>query len=140
MNLALEATIQNELENLLASRIIFPIKYFEWVENLVSVRKMNGDIRLCIEFCALNKASVKDNFHFPNMELILQPVVGSQMISLLEGFSGYNNIKVKNSDRYKTTFTTRWGTFTYERMPFVLINAGTTFQHAMHIAFASLPQ
>jgi hypothetical protein len=65
------------------------------------------------------------------MELILQQVVGSQMMSLLDGFSGYNQIKVKKDDKYKTTFTTQWGTFAYERIPFGLSNVGVTFQRAM---------
>jgi hypothetical protein len=89
-------------------------------------------------FHALNRASVKDNFPLPNMELILQQVAGSQMMSLLDGFSGYNQIRVKRDDKYKTTFTTHWGTFAYERIPFGLINAGATFQRAMQIAFDDL--
>jgi hypothetical protein len=60
------------------------------------------------------------------------------MMSLLDGFSGYNQIKVKRTDRYKTTFTTRWGTFSYEHMPFGLSNAGATFQRAMQIDFDDL--
>jgi hypothetical protein len=60
------------------------------------------------------------------------------MMSLLEGFSGYNQIKIKRTDKYKTTFITRWGTFVYERMPFSLSNAGFTFQRAMQIAFDDL--
>jgi hypothetical protein len=72
------------------------------------------------------------------MEMILQRVVGSQMMSLLDSFSGYNQIKVKTIDMYKTTFTTRWGTFGYECMPFGLSNAGATFQRAMQIAFDDL--
>lgn len=114
------------------------MKYSKWVANLVPVRKKNGDIRLCVDLRALNKESVKDNFPLPNMELMLQQVVGSQMMSLLDGFSGYNKIKVKSHDRYKTTFTTRWGTFSYERMPFGLISVGATFQRGMHIAFDDL--
>jgi hypothetical protein len=69
------------------------------------------------------------------MEIILQQVVGSQMMSLLDDFSSYNQIKVKRIDKYKTTFITRWGTFAYERMPFGLSNEGATFQRAMKIAF-----
>jgi hypothetical protein len=53
------------------------------------------------------------------------------MMSLLDDFSGYNQIKVKRIDKYKTTFITRWGTFSYEHMPFVLSNAGYTFQRDM---------
>lgn len=44
MNPALEATIRSELDKMLAAHIIFPVKYSEWVENLVPVRKKNGDI------------------------------------------------------------------------------------------------
>jgi hypothetical protein len=65
-------------------------------------------------------------------------VARSQIISLLDGFSGYNQIKVKRDDKYKTTFTTRWGTFAYERIPFGLINAGASFQRDIQIAFDDL--
>jgi hypothetical protein len=67
--------------------------------------------------------------------MILHLVAGSQIMSLLDGFSGYNQIKVKRIDRYKTTFTTHWGTFSYERMSFVLSNASATFQRTMQINF-----
>jgi hypothetical protein len=94
------------LEKNLKVGIIFPVKYSEWVSNLVSIRKTTGRNRLCVDFRALNRASVKDHFPLPNMEMILQQVAGSQMMSLLDGFFGYNQIKVKRIDRYKTTFTT----------------------------------
>jgi hypothetical protein len=119
----------------LKAGIIFSVKYSEWVSNLVPVWKTTGQIRLCVDFHALNRASIKYHFPLPNMEMILQQVAGSQMMSLLDGFSGYNQIKVKRTDKYKTTFITRWGTFSYERMPFVLSNAGATFQRAMQIDF-----
>jgi hypothetical protein len=89
-------------------------------------------------FCALNRANIKNHFPLPNMEMILQQVVGSQMISLLDGFSGYNQIKVKHADRFKTTCITHWGTFSYECMPFGLSNAGATFQRDMQIDFDNL--
>jgi hypothetical protein len=60
------------------------------------------------------------------------------MMSLLDGFSGYNQIKVKRIDKYKTTFITCWGTVSYECMPFGLSNAGATFQRAMQIYFDDL--
>jgi hypothetical protein len=60
------------------------------------------------------------------------------MMSLLDCFYGYNQIKVKRTDKYETTFITHWGTFDYERMPFVLSNVGATFQRVMKIAFDDL--
>ena len=65
-------------------------------------------------------------------------VLGSELFSLLDGFSGYNKVLVAEEDRLKTTFRTRWGTFAYRRMPFGLINTGASFQRAMDIAFRSL--
>ena len=70
------------------------------------------------------------------MEHILQRVVGSKRISLLDCFSGYNQVLVLLEDQLKTAFTTPWGTFIYVKMPFGLMNAGVTFQWAMDIAFS----
>jgi hypothetical protein len=71
----------------------------------------------------------------PKMEHILQRIIGASRISMIDGFFGYNQISVMPEDREKTTFTTPWGTFMYAKMPFGLMNAGTTFQRAMDIAF-----
>ena len=65
-------------------------------------------------------------------------VLGSELFSLLDKFSGYNQVLVAEEDRLKTTFRTRWGTFAYRRMPFGLINIGATFQRVMDIAFHGL--
>ena len=54
---------------------------------------------------------------------------------MVDGFSRYNQIEMHPDDREKTTFTTPWGTFMYDKMPFRLMNVGATFQRAMDIAF-----
>ena len=54
----------------------------------------------------------------------------------MDAVSRYNQIKVLPEDQEKTIFTTPWGNFIYARIPFVLMNAGATFQHAMDISFA----
>ena len=84
----------------------------------------------------INKVSLKDNYPLLKMDHILQMVVGSSRISLLDGFSGYNQILVQKEDQAKTSFTTPWGTFMYVKIPFGLMNAGATCQRAMDIDFA----
>ena len=106
--------------------------------NLVPVRKKSGDIRICIDFKNLNQASLKENYPVPAMEIILQSVSRSIMLSLLDGFSGYNQVLVSKEDHLKTTFQTKWGTYAYDKMPFGLINFGATFQWVMGIAFRGL--
>ena len=91
-----------------------------------------------MDFRNLNHASDKDNYHVPPMEQLLQMVSGSKLFSLLDGFFGYNQVLVAEEDRLKTTFRTKWGTFTCRRMPFGLINVGATFQRALDISFHGL--
>ena len=78
---------------------------------MVPVRKKSGEIRLCVDFRNLNRASDKDNYPMPPMEQLLQMVSSSELFSLLDGFSGYNQVLVAEEDRLKTTFRTKWGTF-----------------------------
>lgn len=118
------------------AKIIAPIRFSDWVSNLVPTRKKTGDIRLFLDLRNLKKVSLKDNYPLPKIDHILQKVVGSTGISLLDGFSGYNKILVHPDDQAKTNFTTPWGTFMYVKMPFGLMNAGATFQRVMDIAFA----
>jgi hypothetical protein len=69
--------MEKEVKKLLDAQIIVPLRYFEWVANLVLVRKKSGEIRLCVDFKNLNRRSRKDNYPLPNMEQILQRVIGA---------------------------------------------------------------
>jgi hypothetical protein len=69
------------------------------------------------------------------MDHILQRVVGAHKISLLDGYFGYNQIALCEEYKEKTTFTTPWGTFMYDKIPFGLMNARATFHSAMDISF-----
>ena len=69
------------------------------------------------------------------MDHIIQKVVGAKRISIIDGFSWYNQVVVYEEDREKTTFITPCGTFMYDKMPFGLMNARATFQTEMDISF-----
>ena len=127
MNPKIEPLMRKELSKLIEANIIFPIKHSSWVANLVLIRKKNGEIRLCVDFRDLNQASLKDHHPLPSMEQILSKVSSSEKLLFLDGFSGYNQALVKEVDRYKTTFTTKWDTYAYSKIPFGLTNTGATF-------------
>ena len=91
-----------------------------------------------MDFRNLNRASEKDNYQIPSLDEVIQVVNGSQMMSFLDGYSRYNQVMVQEEDRLKTSFTTKWDTFSYRIMPFSLINARDTFQRAMDYAFRDL--
>jgi hypothetical protein len=128
-------TMEREIKKLLDAHIIIPLRYSEWIVNLVPVRKKNGEIRLCIDFRNLNRCSRKDNYPLPKMEHILQKVSGSKVMSFIDGFFRIQPDCCPSDDKENTSFTTPWGTFMYENIPFGLMNAGETFQRAMDITF-----
>lgn len=114
--------IQKEVRRLFDAKIIMSLIFSKWLANLLTFRKKNGEIRMCVDFKILNKVSLKDNYPLPKMDHILQNVVGSQRMSKLDGSLGYNQIMVHPKDQEKTNITTPWGTFMYELMPFGLMN------------------
>ena len=104
-----------------------PIKHPKWLSNVVPVKKKNGQIRYYVDFRNLNKACPKDEFLLPNIDLLVDSVVGSSMFSFMDGYSGYNQIRMATKDEEKTTFRTPIGNFYYTVMPFGLKNARATY-------------
>jgi hypothetical protein len=132
------AAIKIEVEKLLKACFIYPIHLTQWVSNPVPVNKKQGTIRVCTDFCDLNKACPKDNFPTPFIDQIIDECAGCEAFSFMDGFSGYNQIQIKPEDQHKTTFICSWGTFAYCKMPFGLKNAGATFQRGMSFDFHDL--
>ena len=74
-------------------------------------------------------------FSLPHIDLLIDNTAGYEMLSFMDGFSGYNQIWLAEEDQDKTSFTTPWGTYYYVVMPFRLKNAGATYQRAMMVLF-----
>uniref|UniRef100_A0A2N9HXB3 Uncharacterized protein n=1 Tax=Fagus sylvatica TaxID=28930 RepID=A0A2N9HXB3_FAGSY len=130
-----EAQITQEVKKLLAAGFIKPIQHPRWLSNIVPVKKKNGQIRCCVDFRNLNKACPKDEFPLPNMDLLIDSAAGHAMFSFMDGFSGYNQIRMSTRDAEKTAFRTPIGNFYYTVMPFGLKNAGATYQRTMTAMF-----
>jgi hypothetical protein len=92
INPKLKPLVKIELEKLKKVGIIVPIRHSEWLSNRVIDRNKSGEICLCVDFRDLNKASIKDNYPLPNMDMLLQQVIGSALMSTLDGFFLYNQV------------------------------------------------
>ncbi|WRX09288.1 Reverse transcriptase domain - like 9 [Theobroma cacao] len=110
-------------------------KYLEWVVNIVLIPKKDGKVRMCVDYRDLNRASPKDSFPLPHIDTLVDNTAKHALFSFIDGFSGYNQIKMAPINMEKTTFVTMWGTFCYKVMPFGLKNAGATYQRAMVALF-----
>ena len=123
-----EAQIIQEIQKLLTAGFIKPIMHARWLSNIVLVKKKNRKIRCCVDFRNLNKVCPKDEFLLPNMDMLIDSAAGHAMFSFMDGFSGYNHIRMSSKDVAKTAFRTPIGNFYYTVMPFGLKNAGATYQ------------
>ncbi|RVW92749.1 Transposon Ty3-I Gag-Pol polyprotein [Vitis vinifera] len=97
--------------------------------------KKDGKVRVCVDFRDLNKASPKDDFPLPHIDMLVDSTAGHSMLSFMDGFSGYSQILMAPEDMEKTSFITEWGTYCYRVMPFGLKNAGATYQRAATTLF-----
>ncbi|RDX77534.1 Retrovirus-related Pol polyprotein, partial [Mucuna pruriens] len=86
----------------------------------------------------LNRASLKDNFPLPHIDLLVDNTAQHSYYSFMDGFSRYNELRMAPEDKEKTTFITTWGTFCYKVMPFGLKNAEATYQRVMIILFHNM--
>ncbi|KAA3485494.1 RNA-directed DNA polymerase (Reverse transcriptase), Ribonuclease H-like protein [Gossypium australe] len=127
--------IKEEVKKQFDAGFLQMVKYSEWVANIVLVPKKDGKVRMCVDYRDLNKASPKDNFPLPHIDTLVDNTAGHSFFSFMDGFSGYNQIKMHPEDMDRTTFITLWGTFCYKVMPFGLKNAGATYQRAMVTLF-----
>ena len=112
--------IEAEVQKLIEYGFIREEQYPDWVANIVPVLKKNGKIWVCIDFHDLNIACPKDEFSLPITDVIIDNMCGFERMSFMDGFSGYNQIKMYPDDEKHASFRTPLGVFCYTVMPFGL--------------------
>ena len=129
--------VKEEIERLVAANFIRLARYIEWLSNIVHVMKKNDKLRICVDFRNLNNVIPKDEYPMPMADLLVDRVAGYQILSMINGHSGYNQIFIAEEDVNKTAFRCLGsiGTFEWIVMPFGLKNAGAIYQKAMNLIF-----
>ena len=88
-----------------------------------------------MEFTDLNKACPKDSYPLPRINQLVDSTAGHMLLSFMDAFSRYNQIKMDEVDQEKTSFVTSQGLFCYKVIPFSLKNARTTYQRLVNHMF-----
>ena len=103
---------------------------------MVLIKKPNGKWRMCIDYIDLNRACPKDSYPLFSIDQLVDAKSRFQLMSFMDAFSGYNQIRMMKEDEEKTSFITDWGTYCYKVMPFGLKNVEATYQRMVNKAFA----
>jgi hypothetical protein len=127
--------IGEEVRKLLAAGFIKEVFHPEWLANPVLVKKRDGKWRMCVDYTSLNKACPKVPYPLPRIDQIVDSTAGCKTLSFLDAYSGYHQIKMKESDQLATSFITPFGMYCHTTMPFGLRNAGATYQRCMNHVF-----
>jgi hypothetical protein len=102
------------------------------VANPALVSKKNTKVlRMFVDYTDLNKACPKDPFLLLRIDQVIDLTAGSELLCFLDAYSGYHQIKMKQSDQLAISFVTPHRTYGYVTMPFGLKNVGATYQRTM---------
>ena len=115
------------------AKFIKEVYYPNLLANVVMVKKANDKLRMFVDFTDLNKTCPNDSYPLPNQ--LVDTTAGHKLLSFMDAFSGYNQIRMDEADQKKTSFVTSQGLFCYKVMPFDSKNVGATYQRLVNHMF-----
>ena len=130
--------VESQIRDYLAKGWIRPSKS-GYGSAVLFVQKKDGSLRMCVDYRALNKATVKDRYPLPRIDDLIDKLHGACVFSSLDLQSGYHQIRIADADTHKTAFVTPKGLYEYRVMPFGLCNAPSAFQRQMNKMLGHLP-
>ena len=98
--------IKDEVQKLMVVKFIREVYYPDWLANVVIVKKAISKWRMCVDFTDLNKAYPKDSYPLPRINQLVDSTVGHKLLSFMDAFSRYNQIRMDEADQEKTSFVT----------------------------------
>ena len=105
------------------------------VANVVMVKISNKKWRMFVDFTNLNHACPKGSFPLSRIDQLVDSTAGHELLTFMDAFLRYNQIRMSEENQEKTTFVTSQGVYYYKVIPFKLKNAKATYQRLVNHMF-----
>ena len=125
------AELKKQLEELQRIGFIRPSSS-PWGALVLFIKKKDGSMRLCVDYRALKKVTIKNKYPLPRINDLFDQLKGAKYFSKIDLRSRYFQLKIRESDIPKTAFVTRYGQFEFTVMSFGLTNAPAYFMNLMN--------
>jgi hypothetical protein len=123
-----------QFKELLAKGYIKPSKS-PYGAPIFFVHKKDGTLKMCVDYKAFNKATVKNRYPLPGIDDLFHRLSGAKLFNRIDLRSGYYQIRIVEGDEEKTACHTRYGSYEFLMMPFGITNAPATFCTLMNDIF-----
>jgi hypothetical protein len=126
-----QVELKRQLEDLLAKGFIRP-SMSPWAFLVLFVEQKDGSKRLCVAYRALNQVTIRNKYPLARIDVLFEQLRGARVFSKIDLNSGYHQLRIREEDIEKTTFSIRYGHYEYLAMSFGLTNAPVVFMEAMN--------
>ena len=130
--------VKKMIQDMEKNGIISPTATSPWGSPVVIVKKKDGSLRFCVDYRKLNAITKTSSYPIPLISELLDSLNGASYFSSMDLASGYWQIRMHSDSVDKTTFVSKYGSFSFNVMPFGLVGAPATFQSMMDSIFGDL--
>ena len=129
--LSLREPVSQELRRLEAEGVIERINASPWTSNIVTAKKRDGSLRLCVNLSEVNKALIPERYPLPTMDELTEHLSGCTVFSKIDLLWGYLQLPLAEDRRYLTAFVTHDGVWQFRSLPFGLASGPSAFQQVI---------
>ena len=129
---AYREAVENDLNRLVAERVLEPINVSKWAAPIVVVPKTGGKVRICADLSTgVNQSLDIDQYPLPKPNDLFVALNGGTLFSKLDFSEAYLQVELDDDSKELLVINTHKGLFRFNRLPFGVASAPSIFQKIM---------